>query len=220
MTDPLIDWASIAKSVNSYISHGYTQVSVPWMVERKYSLATCGDVGLVYETKNDLILVGSAEQGFIQEDAHGRLPEGRYFAVTPCFRDEPVIDRYHQKTFVKIELYSNTGILIDERDKMIDAALDVFRSRMFEVSTNLAPNHNFSDVILPMPVVKATDDGYDIVCGGVELGSYGIRSFENTMWAYGTGLAEPRMSTLTRELIKQAHEKSKKYSTLLEISSE
>lgn len=204
MTDPLIDWVAIGKAVTSYNCKGYTSVSVPWMVEGRYSRATCGDISRSYETKNGLTLVGSAEQSFIQEDAKGRLGDGRFVAVTPCFRDEPVVDLYHQKSFIKVELYSNTGDLIKERDKMIDSALDVISSRMFDLCRS-------KDVIPPNLTVERVDEGFDITCGGVELGSYGIRSFEDTMWAYGTGLAEPRMSALTHSFIEQACEKTIAY---------
>jgi len=32
------------------------------------------------------------------------------------------------------------------------------------------------------------------VNSNIELGSYGIGSYENYKWVYGTGLAEPRLS--------------------------
>ena len=41
----------------------------------------------------------------------------------------------------------------------------------------------------------STDEGYDIVLNGIEVGSYGIRQHENLRWIYGTGIAEPRFST-------------------------
>jgi hypothetical protein len=39
-----------------------------------------------------------------------------------------------------------------------------------------------------------TEQGYDLECNGIEIGSYGIRSCEYLEWIYATGLAEPRMS--------------------------
>ena len=43
-----------------------------------------------------------------------------------------------------------------------------------------------------------TAEGYDLQIGGVEVGSYGVRSHRGFKWAYGTGLAEPRFSTVAR----------------------
>ena len=38
----------------------------------------------------------------------------------------------------------------------------------------------------------------DITADGIELGSYGVRECEFVRWIYGTGLAEPRFSTLLK----------------------
>jgi hypothetical protein len=46
-----------------------------------------------------------------------------------------------------------------------------------------------------------SDESYDIECNGVELGSYGVRHFENIDWIYGTGLAEPRLSTVMNKYL-------------------
>lgn len=202
MTDPLIDWISIGKAVDQYVNNGYKHISLPWMVDKKYAYATCGDKNRSFETKGDKVLVGSAEQAFIQEDAEGRLPSGRYLAVTPCFRDEPVVDMYHQKSFIKVELYSNIGNLVEERDRMIDIARSVI---MYSLAVKCP------DVAMPSVVIDKTNDGFDITCAGIELGSYGIRSFEKTVWAYGTGLAEPRMSIVADQIHKEAMSKSKQY---------
>ena len=49
-----------------------------------------------------------------------------------------------------------------------------------------------------LEIIK-TDIGYDITINGEELGSYGIRKCEFLKWIYGTGCAEPRLSTLIKK---------------------
>ena len=39
-----------------------------------------------------------------------------------------------------------------------------------------------------------TDEGYDLMMGGVEIGSYGERATQSNAWIYGTGIALPRFS--------------------------
>lgn len=41
-----------------------------------------------------------------------------------------------------------------------------------------------------------TEIGFDIEWGGYEIGSYGVRECDFLKWIYGTGCAEPRMSSL------------------------
>ena len=48
-------------------------------------------------------------------------------------------------------------------------------------------------------MILETDIGYDITINGEELGSYGIRKCEFLKWIYGTGCAEPRLSTLIKK---------------------
>ena len=42
-------------------------------------------------------------------------------------------------------------------------------------------------------IVK-TEEGLDIELNGIEIGSYGYRSYKDFHWIYGTALAEPRFS--------------------------
>jgi hypothetical protein len=44
-----------------------------------------------------------------------------------------------------------------------------------------------------LTIVK-TEIGHDIELNGIEIGSYGWRQNQDIIWAYGTGLAEPRFS--------------------------
>jgi hypothetical protein len=47
-----------------------------------------------------------------------------------------------------------------------------------------------------------TAQGLDIELGGIELGSYGYRSYGRLHWIYGTGFAEPRFSQAVRKCRK------------------
>ena len=59
---------------------------------------------------------------------------------------------------------------------------------------------SFFKKYLPESKVETTDIGFDIVCNGIELGSYGIRSCPFLDWIYGTGCAEPRTSSLIKKI--------------------
>lgn len=69
--------------------------------------------------------------------------------------------------------------------------------------------------VITFPLNKdKTEDGYDInltVDGEIiELGSYGIRHHKSVLWAYGTGVAEPRFSSALDQLFI-SEERREKY---------
>jgi len=47
-------------------------------------------------------------------------------------------------------------------------------------------------------LLSRTAIGWDLNLYGQEIGSYGIRKLGGHHWVYGTGLAEPRFSTLVQ----------------------
>ena len=197
MTHP-IDWARIAQSANFYGTIGYKQVEVPWLVSRKFAMATCpSEEFLVQSNLGDL--VGSAEQGFIQQDYLGFLGKGRFQAISPCFRKETALDDLHQTAFLKLELYVNDGDLFEAMERMAKDARTVARGFVREKAIS-------SDIVLPVPVLKETEEGLDLEMGGIELGSFGVRSFEHVAWAFGTGHAEPRLSSTINKFINQVNE--------------
>lgn len=198
MTHPL-DWKRIIQSASFYHTLGYQQVEVPWLVERKFAMATCPHERYLVST--DLgDLVGSAEQGFIQQDYLGLLGKGKFQAITPCFRKEEVLDDRHQNTFLKLELYVNDGDLFEAMEDMAKNARTVARGFVHELTTG-------TGIILPTPVLEEMDGGYDLTMGGIELGSFGVRSFEHVSWAFGTGHAEPRLSSTINGFIAQVNQK-------------
>lgn len=197
MTPP-IDWTRIVRSASYYASIGYQQVEVPWAVERKFAMATCPEERFLIEsTLGDL--VGSAEQGFIQQDHLGHLGKGKFQAISPCFRHEDHLDRQHQNTFVKLELYVNEGDLFKAMQDMAHNARTVARGLVHELTTG-------TGYILPTPVLIEVDGGLDLIMGGIELGSFGVRSFEHISWAFGTGHAEPRLSCTVNDFMSQVNQ--------------
>lgn len=194
-----IDWERITRSANYYKTCGYTQVEVPWAVERKFAMATCPEERFLITSKlGDL--VGSAEQGFIQQDYLGLLGKGKFQAITPCFRHEDELDHLHQNTFLKLELYVNDGDLFAAMDHMAKNARTIARGLVHELTTG-------TGYILPTPILEEVDGGLDLTMGGIELGSFGVRAFEHVAWAFGTGHAEPRLSSTVNGFMAQVNQK-------------
>jgi hypothetical protein len=128
-------------------------------------------------------LVGSAEQSLLHLDLAGKLKPGAYVACSPCFRLGDAADDLHFPTFMKVELYRNDHDLFQYL-KMLKDAGDLFRELGAQAEDLAAPQ---------------TDQGIDITLGGIEIGSYGLRTHESEdrslhHWTYGTGLALPRFS--------------------------
>jgi len=190
IVDNLINWDLISQAIRHY-GEKYSYIEVPWVVSRKsiqitlpndkyFSVPVSNkDFNLTETGTEDGVLVGSAEQSFLELESRGLLSRGRYMACTPCFRNELIKDNLHQKMFMKVELYSNI-VSIDEYQLMTTMALDFF-SRLSK-STSIIRYSNFEDIEI----------------NDVEVGSYGIRQSGNLNWIFGTGIAEPRCSTAIR----------------------
>lgn len=175
---PLIDWALLAQALGYYGGNGYRVVNLPWLADLDAIKLTCPDEVRVMTVPGHGGLVGSAEQAFLMLDRGGHLGKGAFVALTPCFRDEPVVDALHQKTFMKVELYRNDDTSPEALEAMIRLAQGFFR------------RHANAEIAR-----EITEDGIDLTLGGVEIGSYGLREAGGLRWVYGTGLAEPRFST-------------------------
>jgi len=181
---PKIDYALLAEALHRYEERGYQYVEVPWAVEERFIRATLPDqyptltlfectpgAACLHRSKPSG-MVGSAEQGFL---ALG-LPPGRYVGISPCFRPEPVNNLFYQDMFMKIELHdtsdeASVARVIEDARWVMDWFLD----------------HDVVDVV-------STEEGFDLELGGIEVGSYGERTFEEYRWVYGTGIALPRFS--------------------------
>lgn len=189
-----IDYSLISRAIDFYAHKGFKYIEAPWMVSNKAVQSTLppgktpfycgGDFGV--GNPNEIALVGSAEQAFVQLMLDGKLPLGSHMAAGPCFRDDEV-DELHQKTFFKVEL-----IIVMDYAPPPEFALKMANDDAFVF---------FFDAVVQLgrwrhaerKIVK-TEVGWDITMNGIEIGSYGVRSFEGHHWIYGTGLAEPRFS--------------------------
>src|SRR5690606_938277 len=116
------------------------------------------------------------EQAFVQAMMNGTLGEGRFVALTPCFRNEPVFDEVHQPYFMKVELFDTNA----------------YRGRALEIAHEA--QRFMTEVSGIIPEIIKTDTGYDLEVNGVEVGSYSSHIYGDLHWTCGTGLAEPRFT--------------------------
>lgn len=209
-----IDYFKIAAAISHYSHLGYIELDVPWWVSRESIAATLPPGGVLYEVVDSDELrrfkdqpfgcpVGSGEQSFIE--IRNRLKEaievgevlgkrnGKFQCATPCFRRE-TYDKYHLPQFFKVEL-------IDAFPENPDISMET----MIADALGYFSQYVASPVGIGMkPEIVKTDVGFDIFLDGIELGSYGNRSVDleggKFWWTYGTGVAEPRLSTVIQDL--------------------
>jgi hypothetical protein len=178
-----IDYVKIGRAQTYYRAVGYKNIDVPWMASFKAVMATMPPGRSVFQTPAGC-LVGSGEQGFIDLILKGELQPGRYQCTTPCFRDEPEYNELTRISFFKTELI---WYMPEDARAAFEEILNTALACFFEVSDATT----FEGV--------QTDEGMDIYFNGIELGSYGVRKMDSHIWAYGTGLAEPRFSIAMRK---------------------
>lgn len=178
----MINYDYIHRSTEFYEKAGFKRVESPWTVTGAISNITKPIFAKDFSIKEkDKVLVASGEQSFLYLFLKGFLPPGSYQTVTPCFRDES-FDEWHSKYFIKNEL-----IKTDEVDqKNLTLVLETAR-KFFE-----------SIIEDKVDVIKTGDCSYDLSYKNVELGSYGIRKCSFLVWIYGTGVAEPRLSSVVK----------------------
>lgn len=176
-----MDWTSWQRLTNAaefYEASGFTYKNVPWVVAPEISAITKPvDIEDFYLGKSPLVLVGSAEQSFLQ--IYDSLDNGLYYAITPCFRNEYVYDELHKMYFMKLELFTKDANRLLE---LLDSAKAFFERHL--------PWYSH----YPVEKVTLGVDDYDLMYRGIELGSYNIKRHGQMEWACGTGLAEPRFT--------------------------
>ena len=179
-----------------YQLHGFKYIQTPWLVKDEISNITKPEDKKNFYI-NDDVLVASGEQSFLQIILEGEIQPGKYCTTTPCFRDETE-DILHKRYFMKTEL-----IIWDYKEN--NSITEEELLNMTELATS------FFEKYLPVKCVK-TNIGYDILDtnSNVELGSYGIREYENIRWMYGTGCAEPRFSH-----VYQLHKKNGYHNSII-----
>lgn len=178
---PFIDYRKIADAQQFYESHGFAPIAAPWIVGYEaYNTTRPSDRREFYCL--DGYLNASGEQSFIELMLTGSKMK-KYCCITPCFRDEPTVDDYHHRYFLKLEL-------IDPDTTKENLSHMIHLAKKFLDSYTLVP----TKIIQTDSVARA----FDIVDGtnGIELGSYGIRTYKDFSWIYGTGLALPRLDTV------------------------
>jgi hypothetical protein len=196
-----IDWGFLADARDFYSRRGYQYIEVPWVVRQEITELTIPDGALPFVVDNYGDLAGSAEQSFVQMKIDKVIPAGKYQTITPCFRDD-VVDELHQKHFMKLEL-------IDFRTKQHsyeEILNDAFDFCKFHLNRLIPPGADGGR----LEIEEVTEDQKDInfyakwwdgfMFNPIELGSYGTRRVEHNgntySWNYGTGLAEPRFSSV------------------------
>jgi seryl-tRNA synthetase len=132
--------------------------------------------------QNGKYLVASSEQSILQMLHDGKDLPAKLMTFSSCFRNEKV-DYLHRQHFYKLELFVN----LNKYKEVFLVGSDI--KVMAEISLE------FFKKFLNTPKIKQTGSmTFDIESeNGIELGSYGFRTWRNYNWLYGTGLAEPRL---------------------------
>lgn len=182
-----IDLDLIRKAIDWY-GADCALTKVPYLVDPDIMTFTCppGAIDMRLTHFDGKQYVASAEQSFLQLEKDGKISVGDppMLALTPCYRDESVLDDVHLNIFLKLEIfdYAPSG--------PVDYAL-FWAKRMVMF---------FGEEGLHTNILK-TDIGYDVMSeGDLELGSFGYRqSPKGVTYVYGTALAEPRASIAISE---------------------
>lgn len=173
----MINYEIISESVKHYSKYGFRQIETPWFISSIADDITRPITSTPYIVNGVQRLPGSGEQSFLELMLEGNLPPGCYQTITPCFRNEQ-IDLLHKNYFLKNELII-TDLTIDKPLLRLTGLAKRFFHKYLDATTHIK-----------------TDDGWDLTYNGIELGSYGYKEHGNLKWFYGTGVAEPRLSTV------------------------
>ena len=159
----------VPQAVNYYERLGYIPVTVPQAVRGSIMNATAPE-GVAPLAEDKLHLIASGEQGLVEELFRGTLSKGAYYQTTTmCFRPgDAKRGPDYLDAFLKVELLC---------------------THLGDCTRELAANAlGFYAIALGnAPTFKKTEIGVDIMHKGVELGSYGCRSYLGVNWTYGTG---------------------------------
>jgi len=183
--DSPINYLLLGESINFYKKKGYIEVVTNWSVEKNIINITFKNNNYFKDTINNKIFVGSAEQGFLELIKLKKLMPGKYQSTTPCFRPELIIDNIHKYYFIKTELiyYLKNNEYEKYLDEMLKDAYSFFEKYLDKKYLKIVKKSQANSIL-----------NYDIEYKGIELGSYGYRSYQNINWIYGTGCAEQRLS--------------------------
>lgn len=178
----MINYARIGRALAYFEAVGFVRIEAPWLLSEQAVQMCCPEGKQQFMTPFGC-LPASGEQSFYEMLRTGTLGKGLYCCCTPCFRDETVLDHLHQRYFMKVEL-------IDTRENPEPLYLG-----------RIAQEFTLFEGVMADGI--ETGSGYDLQADGVEIGSYGIRtSPDGYVWAYGTGLAEPRFTRVLKGAYK------------------
>jgi hypothetical protein len=156
---------------------GFQIIEAPWYIPKWIDEITKpSDRNSIITNLGDC-LPASGEQSFLS--IWDKLEDGgKYQTITPCHRNEPVEDEWHLPYFMKNELIIKGG----QNEDVIWIAKTC--QQFFQIYSKKQVDFKF------------TSEGIDLEIDGIEIGSYGIRTYNNMRWVYATGCAEPRFSKL------------------------
>lgn len=145
------------------------------------------------------VKIGSSEQSFLY--VYEQLEKNKgYLATTKCWRPEDEGKPYCSTEFLKTEFFSP-----EVSQNFTPKYLATEVKKNYE-KLGLRGNYSIEDIHPP------EDSGLcrnvfqlDLMKDGVELGSFGIRSFEEKSWMYGTLFSHYRFDVLMREQEKGYH---------------
>ena len=198
-----IDYLKIADALIFYQELGYKLIEVPWVISEEAERITGHPHPRCTSFLGDH--VASAEQSFLELILRKELPEGKYVACTPCFRNDNC-DEIHHKWFIKVELINFLGYKTIPSDKAAILTDQIIQDAML-----------FYKRYTEIGLLK-TDIGMDITAKDIELGSYGYREHNDFSWIYGTGIAEPRLSYVLNLQKRGYHEKDIPKGVIGEVS--
>lgn len=163
------------QAMTFYKDRGYSFIAAPYIVDKDVVGFTLPEDREAYPHSDYGFYVGSAEQSIYQLIKDGVDLPSKCLVITPCQRDEFILDESHLEIFLKIELIS-FDMGFDHRS-IRDDVLDFYKSLNVDNVSTIVQDDNVS---------------YDININDVEVGSYGYRWFNDVLVSYGTGLALPR----------------------------
>jgi hypothetical protein len=198
----MINYGLLHDASNYYAGLGYERIESPWLVTEAISNIT-KPLGAInyYVTKQrhsdyKKVFVASGEQSFLYLINKGFLPKsGKFQTITPCMRND-AFDEIHTKYFMKLELIKYSTCLdatfsLNDVEDMAGLAMSFYERNVRDKNKLTYKfdeyNENTMDIVYDR-------DEYE----SVELGSYGVRGCSFVKWVYGTGLAEPRFSRMTK----------------------
>lgn len=183
----LISTSVLMEALRFYSSKGYAPIDVPLVVDMDVSEHTKPDgVPELYHGKVDgehKCYVASGEQSMIQLHKEGKLPDGMYMAVTPCYRHERFTSETHYLMFMKLELIV-VGVPFIDSGEVVCNVRDTAKEFFESIGIYVFSWDNM-------------ENGSDLYSsdGKIEYGSYGYRKMlDGTGYVYGTGCAFPRVS--------------------------